>query len=249
MVATLPPTVLLTGFGPFPKVPENATSVLVPALAAAARQQFTGMRLHAEILPTEWASAPARLDELMREWSPSLVLQFGVSPRAKGFVFETRARNERDVKSVDATGCPPPAAAIAEDGADILRSGLPVAELVRRLRSLGLPAVRSHNAGKYICNALLYHGLARLPQIETVSGNVPLVGFVHLPTDIPARPAPKLSQSELASGPDPQPKYVAHSLTMKGALAGGLAIIATCLEVAAREKAAGAKKPGDGSPG
>jgi pyroglutamyl-peptidase len=212
------PVVLLTGFGPFPKVPENASSRLVPALATAAQQQFPAVQFHAAILPTEWALAPVRLSALMAEWSPTVVLQFGVSPRAKGFVFETRAHNEQDTAAADAIGCQPDCRAIAADGADVLRSRLPVAALVSRLRALGLPAVRSHNAGKYLCNALLYHGLVHQPQ---------LVGFIHLPTDLPTEAS------------------TAHKLTFLGALAGGVAIVATCLDACAAPNGAPFSKSGN----
>ena len=54
------PIVLLTGFGPFPGVPENATAVLVPRLAKAARELFPTYDFVAEILPTEWTAAPQK---------------------------------------------------------------------------------------------------------------------------------------------------------------------------------------------
>jgi pyroglutamyl-peptidase len=205
------PTVLLTGFGPFPKVPDNASSLLVPALATAAQAQFPDVHFRAEILPTEWGLAPTRLDELMVACSPIVVLQFGVSPRAKGFVLETRARNQRDIAAADAIGCQPQAAEIVAGGPDILHSALPVVALVTRLRAMGLPAVRSHNAGKYLCNALLYQGLCQSTAIDAPPNRQRVVGFIHLPTDLPNEPTGK------------------YKLTFQGALSGGLAIINTCL--------------------
>jgi pyroglutamyl-peptidase len=222
--------VLLTGFGPFPKVPDNASSLLVPALAAAAQAKFPHVQVHAAILPTEWELAPSRLNELIAVWSPTVLLQFGVSPRAKGFVLETRARNQRDIAAADAIGCKPEQSAVAANGPDILLSRLPVVELVGRLRALGLPAVRSHNAGKYLCNAVLYHGLAGNLTGAGLVESVPLVGFIHLPTDLPTeRPSAAGAQ---------------HKLTLSGALAGGLAIIATCLDAVIERGVAGDVKGG-----
>src|SRR6185503_17433013 len=76
-------TVLITGFGPFPGVPVNATMQLVPELARAAARQFAGVRIATEVLATEWAAAPQRLDALLAEIEPDLVLHFGVSSRAR----------------------------------------------------------------------------------------------------------------------------------------------------------------------
>ena len=77
-------TVLITGFGPFPGVPVNATMRLVPELAQAAARRFAGVRIATAVLATEWAAAPRRLDQLLAEIAPDLVLHFGVSSRARG---------------------------------------------------------------------------------------------------------------------------------------------------------------------
>ena len=77
-------TILLTGFGPFPGVAENATSKLVPALAAAAREAFAEHAFLSEILDTAWDSAPARVAALLAHHKPHLALHFGVAREAQG---------------------------------------------------------------------------------------------------------------------------------------------------------------------
>ena len=57
------PVILLTGFGPFPSVPANATSLLVPRIAEAARTAFPGIAFEVRTLPTEWAAGIDHLDE------------------------------------------------------------------------------------------------------------------------------------------------------------------------------------------
>ena len=56
-------TVLITGFGPFPGVPVNATMRLLPELALAAPRLFPDVRFAVEVLPTEWAAGPRRLGQ------------------------------------------------------------------------------------------------------------------------------------------------------------------------------------------
>jgi pyroglutamyl-peptidase len=203
-------TILLTGFGPFLAVAENATGMVVPAMAKAASARFPHLHCVAEVLPTDWIAAPARLDELVRTHNPAIILQFGVSPRAKGFVIETRGRNERQ-PSVDASGSKPRASRIAEGGPKFLATSLPTKLIINRLHALGLPAVRSHSAGQYVCNALLYHRLWA-SACAAPAAPPPMTGFIHLPVNVPVTSA--------------SPK----TLTMDQAVAGGVEIINACHE-------------------
>jgi pyroglutamyl-peptidase len=202
------PMILLTGFGPFLTVKENATSTLVPALATAVTAHFPHVHCVAEILPTDWQKAPVRLDELMREHNPAIVLQFGVSPRAKGFVIETRGRNARQA-SVDVNGCKPDAPRVATGGPKFLTTTVPVKTILNRLHALGLRATKSYSAGEYLCNALLYHGLWT-STCAAPANPPPIMGFIHLPVDVPASATS------------------AKKLTMEQAINGGVAIVAAC---------------------
>ena len=213
------PTILLTGFGPFLTVADNATGVLIPAVVKAVATRLPHLHCVGEILPTDWAAAPARFDTLMQQLAPDIVLQFGVSPRASGFVIETRGRNDRQ-PSVDASGCKPGSARIVGGGPKFIATSLPIKRIVERLQALGLRAARSHSAGRYVCNALLYHGLYYEPTADDDAPAVPpMMGFIHLPIKIPAA-ANTVS---------------ARTLTMEQAIIGSVAIVATCCETLASE--------------
>ena len=54
------PAILLTGFGAFPGVADNATAALIPQLAAAARERFPEYDVVDDVLPVEWQRAPDR---------------------------------------------------------------------------------------------------------------------------------------------------------------------------------------------
>jgi pyroglutamyl-peptidase len=204
-------TVLITGFGPFPAVPVNATMRLVPEIAEAGSRLLPGLRIATAILATEWQAAPQRLDRLLAEVRPDLVLHFGVSGRARGFEVETRACN-RCAASPDASGALPPAGIIRQGGAVHLAAGLPVPYLVARLRRRGIRAFVSRDAGDYLCNATLYHSLA-------LARGVPgrRVGFIHVPATL-ARP-----------GGDNRGRSGTCPLTWEQAIAGGVEILAGCL--------------------
>jgi len=204
-------TVLVTGFGPFPGVPINATMRLVPALADEVPRLFPGVRVATEILATEWLSAPRRLASVLAEVRPDLVLHIGVSSRARGFEIESRARNAC-IASPDAAGALPPAPSVREDGAEHLAAGLPVRHIVTRLRRRGIPAFVSRDAGGYLCNATLYHSLMCA---RDAPGR--RVGFIHIPETL-ARP-----------GGANRGRVGACPLTWEQALAGGLEVLAACL--------------------
>lgn len=205
-------TVLLTGFGPFPGVPVNATMRLVPELAEAAARALPDLQVVTALLATEWHAAPQKAAEVIADVRPDLIVHFGVSSRARGFEIETRARNVCAM-SPDASGVAPLVPILAAEGADYLAARLPAQHLVARLRRRGIPAFASRDAGTYLCNALLYHSLAaanaRAPGCR--------IGFVHIPASL-ARPG---GANRGRSGASP--------LTWAQAVTGGLEIIAGCL--------------------
>jgi pyroglutamyl-peptidase len=201
------PALLITGFGPYPGYPSNASGLLAERLAEAAARRFPAYRIRAATLPTEWAAGPDRLAQLTDEIRPAIALHFGISRRAKGFVIETRARNVA-APTRDASGALPPDACVLRTGPDMITSTWPAGRIVARLRRLGLPAALSHDAGRYLCNAILYHSLAAADR--AASGGGSRRGFVHIP--------PTLDEGMHRC-----------QLDWNGAVAGGLEIVAACL--------------------
>jgi pyroglutamyl-peptidase len=212
---TARPAIVLTGFGPFPGVPENATARLVPRLATEARAQFTTYDVVSGILPTEWVEGPQRLTQLLEGVDAVLVLHFGVSQDAEGFQLELIGRNLR-TSLCDAFGELPASGEVIEAGPALLASTLPAERIIARLGRHGLPCATSDNAGSFLCNALLYHSLAAARALPKPC----LVGFVHLPAKL------------LGHGPDGRAPHPGCPLDWQTAVAGGLEIIASCLEIA-----------------
>lgn len=221
------PVILLTGFGPFPGAPLNASSLLTAELSRRASARLPGFTVHAETLPTEWDAGPSRLADLIDELEPVVALHFGVSHRARGFVVETRARNIRD-DIVDACGAQPGAACIAEQGPLEMTATLPTGLIVERLRRMGLPVQLSRDAGGYLCNAILYHSLA-LARDRSASGSsgrslAMRRGFIHIPDTLTSRRGwgARRASSSLLDWDD--------------ALTGGIAVVELAAAISARSE-------------
>jgi len=202
---------LLTGFAPFPGVPVNASMRLVRELEAAAKGVFPDTTLSVAVLPTEWLAAPRQLEILIEQARPDLLLHFGVSNGARGFELELRGQN-RCVLEPDAAGSLPAAEALDAGGPEVMRVTVPVARIVFRLRQRGIPAFLSHDAGGYLCNATLYHSLAKARHAPGRR-----VGFIHIPAGLANPATNRLGRAS------------ACPLTWSQAIDGGLEILAACL--------------------
>ncbi len=214
------PTIVLTGFGPFPGVPVNASATLVTRLANAARTRFPTHETVHDILPTEWNEVPERLRKLINLESVVLVLHFGVAQDAAGFRLELVGRNLQ-TSLQDTVGNLPKSVRVIEDGPDLLATTVPAERIAARLMGLGLPCTTSDNAGTYLCNALFYHSLAAAHGARDPH----LAGFVHIPASL------------VGQGPEAQEPHPACPLDWQMAVSGGLEIIAACLGHIAQHKA------------
>ena len=127
------PTVLLTGFGPFPGVPDNPTAAFVadPARVAAARPagvHATVLRLAAPDGTPHEAMAPVRaqLDAAMAACRPDVVLALGVDSRqalaVPRFTIETRSRGMRERIAGVEVGPAAEAAALDDVALAVLRA-------------------------------------------------------------------------------------------------------------------------------
>lgn len=167
--------IAITGFGPFPGVPFNASGTLVASLAEEAHG-IPGLKLATAILPVDWTVAQEDVRHLIDTTQPDAILLFGVSTRASGLVIERRAVN-LTTGSPDETGAYPSAGHLRRGGPAELAATLPTGDLARTLSFEGVTAMLSDDAGQYLCNAVLYellHYCASLPQS-------PLAGFIHIP--------------------------------------------------------------------
>lgn len=181
------PVILVTGFGPFPGVADNATATLVPRLVETAHSRHRNYLIVGAVLPTVWDVAPRQLEVLFELHRPSACLHFGVAREAQGFRLERRAANACKVME-DAAGCLPAAPQLSASGPAYRPSTFPADAIMERLTEHGLPAACSEDAGNYLCNAVLYHSLAAS---AGRSGRC-ISGFVHIPPNLSGPPLTEL---------------------------------------------------------
>lgn len=183
---------LVTGFGPFPGVPENPSGAAARALnGATLSSKSQSFRVVGVELPTEWAEAWPRLAAAVGACAPHALIMLGVSRRA-GIEVERIARNHRSARP-DAAGTVADASTVLDPfGPAELHSTLPWAAFERpaevsgeaiggevsgeaRMGTVeGFGIGTSTDAGDYLCNFIFYKALRHLPGIGPR-------GFVHLP--------------------------------------------------------------------
>jgi pyroglutamyl-peptidase len=167
-------TILVTGFGAFPGVKDNPSAALMSALEAR-RDHFArlGIRVEPRILPVVYEGLAARLSALVDETKPDAILHFGVAARRKTISAETWARNRVNGRAADAQGARPMSKIIDPEGADKRAVRIPAAQIAAKIRSAGIAARTSRDAGDYLCNATLYQTLGAQPHLPA--------GFIHIP--------------------------------------------------------------------
>lgn len=161
---------LITGFGPFPGVPDNPSGRLARRLATLPRLRLIlGHRPDCLVLDTRYGALEAHLaPALARE--PLAVLMIGVAARRRRVCVESRAVNRVSRLFPDAGGMV--GRRFALDPGGPAQRWSPAALPVRAaLRRAGLAAAPSRDAGRYLCNASYFRALEK---------GHPVV-FLHIP--------------------------------------------------------------------
>jgi pyroglutamyl-peptidase len=203
---------LLTGFGPFPGIPINASAVLVEEIAKRLLRRRNPVDLRIAILPTEWQEGPAEVQRHIMAFRPDIALHFGVASGITGFRIETLAENARN-RLADACGHVPRRRAISASSPQHLLSTFPADKIRQRLDELALPVEMSTDAGQYLCNATLFRSLS----LTRKAKGARMAGFIHIPSTLG----------------DPEQAQSLQGFDWPRAIAGGLAIVETCLAHAA----------------
>jgi pyroglutamyl-peptidase len=167
------PTILVTGFGPFPGAPFNPTGPLVQRLA---RTHLARTKIVTHIFETSYAAVDHDLPKLIARYRPDALLMFGLATNAKTLRIEMRARNA--LKAIaDATGKSPRQLTIAAGKAPAMAMQGPVRHLLAAARSTRLPVELSGDAGGYLCNYLCW----RAAELAAKRHGPRLAAFVHVP--------------------------------------------------------------------
>lgn len=176
--------ILVTGFGPFPRVPHNPSAIIAERAAQSSVWRRRGWQVDALILETRYDALDTQLIPALRNGGYDAVLLLGVAPRRKAITPEMRALNRVSRLFPDAAGRVGAADLRLDPGsnATILRSHAPLGAMVRAMRADGLEARLSRNAGRYLCNAALFTALQVTGRNESRR-----VAFIHIPFPRPNR--------------------------------------------------------------
>jgi pyroglutamyl-peptidase len=178
------PRLLITGFGPFPRVPRNLSERVARAVAANPRWRLLGWQIDLRILDTRYSALEEQLLPALHESEPDAVLLLGVAPRRDAVTPERQARNRVSRLFPDAGGRVGDASLRLDrdDPRLIRRTQAPIAAMVRAMRRRGLRAKVSRDAGRYLCNAAYYQALRALGPARSAQ-----TVFIHIP--FPRNPA------------------------------------------------------------
>jgi len=178
------------------------------AVAALDGIERGGLVFRAAVLPVAWPRAREAALAAIERARPLAVLSFGIhGDRKGGFRVETLAANELRFGIADNDGNRIEDAPVLAGGAASLEATLPADELLDALRTRGLEAKTSRDAGRFLCNAVYYtllaHGarsaFVHVPPIEDGEDSSAVLAAVETCALVAAR-------SVRALAPTPPPK-------------------------------------------
>jgi pyroglutamyl-peptidase len=165
-------TLLLTGFEPFGGEVINPSWEVARVLSG---ETIGSCRVVSVQLPCVFAQAPQALQVALACHAPQAVVCLGQAEGRSDITPERVAINLMQARIPDNAGAQPQEMPVVSDGPTAYFSGLPLANIVERLREMNIPVSISNTAGTFVCNQVFYwlqHTWAREGRRS---------GFVHLP--------------------------------------------------------------------
>ena len=170
--------ILVTGFEPFGGSPVNPSMLVARALAAL---RWPTAAVAACVLPVVGGagagSARRRLDGAIDAHRPHAVLLLGEACSRGAVSIERVAFNAREYPIADNAGAVARAMPVAEGAPASHAAALPVDDLLAAVRAHGIAAECSSDAGRFLCNEVMFHVLERRAR----TGTPAFAGFIHLP--------------------------------------------------------------------
>ncbi|MEY2356533.1 pyroglutamyl-peptidase I [Lysinibacillus capsici] len=164
--------ILVTGFEPFLDYKINPTMQIVEELNG---KKIDCYDIIGRILSVDFQQSAEQLKQHIEEVKPQIIISLGLAGGRFKVTPERIAINVKDGEP-DNNGYTPVDERIHEEGADAYLTNLPIRSMVNRLQAEGYPAEISNTAGTYLCNNIMYEGLAYAQQHEGVRA-----GFIHIP--------------------------------------------------------------------
>lgn len=183
---------LLTGFDPFGGDTANPSGDAVRRVA----EEWAGPEhLVTAVLPVSFTGAVTRLESLVAEHTPDVVIATGLAGGRSGVTPERVAINLVDARIPDNDGHQPVDEPSVPGGPPAAFATLPVKSIAAAIREAGIPSTVSYSAGTYVCNHVFAHVMKWADAAPDRRG-----GFIHVPYAAGQAPTgqPEVSLDEIA---------------------------------------------------
>lgn len=190
----LQPKILLTGFDAFGGASFNPSWLAVKALHG---RQIAGHRVVAAQLPTVFGESLHRLQALLQQHQPALVICVGQAGGRPAISLERVAINVSDAPLADNVGAQPIDTPVVAGAPAAYFTSLPIKTMLNALQRAGVNAEVSQTAGTFVCNHVFFglmHALATQHPLRHSRG-----GFLHVP-HLPEQGAPCMVLDEMVRG-------------------------------------------------
>ncbi len=168
-------TVLLTGFEPFAGDGSNPSGEAVRLVAGSWAGPET---LITSVLPVTFTGAAERLEALIGDHSPDIVIATGLAGGRADISVERVAVNLIDARIPDNDGWQPVDALSVAGAPEARFSSLPVKAIVRDVSAAGIRSSLSTTAGTFVCNHSFFVIADASARREGMRA-----GFIHVPWD------------------------------------------------------------------
>ena len=167
-------TILVTGFEPFGGETINASWEAAQKLDGWRHGDTVGV---ARLLPCAYDASVKKLINAIETLRPDAVLMAGQAARRAVVCVERFAHNLDDATAPDNDGALRRALRISRAAPEWLETRVSVRSIASAIKSAGIPARMSRDAGGFVCNHLYFGALQYLSEKRSA---IPAV-FVHLP--------------------------------------------------------------------
>lgn len=220
---------LVTGFEPYGGGSLNPSALVARSLEGT---EVASVPVAGRTLPVAIRGLRPRIEEILREVDPAVVVSLGLWPGEPAIRLERIAINVADFEIPDNEGALLEDAPLDATALPAIPSRLPLRAVERALLDAGIPARLSNTAGTFLCNATMY---AFLRASEALRPGVPC-GFVHLPY-LPEQVSALLERAKRERSVELHQRADLASMSLATMLEAVRIVLATSLAAAAREEA------------
>ena len=162
---------LITGFDPFGGASINPSWEAVKRLP----EKIGDWQLTKLEIPTVFGLAAQKVLDTAKVLQPDAIICVGQAGGRAAVTPEMYGVNLRDARIADNAGNQPVEQPVVPGAPEEYRSTLPVLNMVSAVQGMGVPCELSKDAGRFVCNDLLYTLLHHYQGTQTK------VGFIHVP--------------------------------------------------------------------